>query len=149
MMEGRRARRRMIAAVVLLTGLAAVAGGAALSRRSEPAPSDTATASSRIPGPSAADEGYPTFETLEPGPRQTIVLATPPPLSTPPPHPPRPAPAGPPRPGGPAGRRPGVGPGESPPAAADPGGRHRGPRGRPGLLGRPAPGRGAPPGTPW
>src|SRR3970282_2082518 len=85
MMEGRRAIRRMIAAVVLLTGLAAVAGGVALSRRSEPAPSHTATAFSRIPGPSAADEGYPTFETLEPGPRQTIVLATPVPPSTPPP----------------------------------------------------------------
>src|SRR3990170_7992312 len=89
MMERRRARRQIVAAVVLLTGLAAVAGGVALSRRSEPAPSDTATASSRIPGPSAADEGYPTFETLKPGPRQTIVLATPPAPSTPRPHAPR------------------------------------------------------------
>src|SRR3990170_1306450 len=89
MMEGRRARRRMIAAVVLLTGLAAVAGGVALSRRSEPAPSHTATAFSSIPGPSAADEGYPTFETLEPGPRQTIVLATPLAPSTPRPPAPR------------------------------------------------------------
>src|SRR3990172_7101099 len=87
MMERRRARRQIVAAVALLTGLAAVAGGVALSRRSEPAPSDTATAFSRIPGPSAADEGYPTFETLEPGPRQTILPATPPPPSTPPPPP--------------------------------------------------------------
>jgi len=79
----------MLAAVVLLAGLAAVAGGVALSRRSEPAPSHTATAFSRIPGPSAADEGYPTFETLEPGPRQTIVLATPPAPSTPRPPAPR------------------------------------------------------------
>src|SRR3990170_4688424 len=93
MMEGRRARRRMIAAVVLLTGLAAVAGGVALSRRSEPAPSHTATAFSRIPGPSAADEGYPTFETLEPGPRQTIVPPTPPAPTTPRPPPPRLRPA--------------------------------------------------------
>src|SRR3972149_10542741 len=89
MMGGRRARRRMRAAVVLLAGLAAVAGGVALSRRSAPAPSDTATAFSRIPGPSAADEGYPTFETLEPGPRQTIVPATPPALSSPRPPAPR------------------------------------------------------------
>ena len=79
----------MLAAVVLLAGLAAVAGGGALSRRSAPAPSDTATAFSRIPGPSAADEGYPTFETLEPGPRQTIVLATPLAPSTPRPPAPR------------------------------------------------------------
>ncbi len=79
----------MIAAVVLVSGLAVVAGGVALSRRSEPAPSDTATAFSRIPGPSAADEGYPTFETLEPGPRRTTVPATPPALSTPRPPAPR------------------------------------------------------------
>ena len=79
----------MLAAVVLLTGLASVAGGVVLSRRSEPAPSDTATAFSRIPGPSAADEGYPTFETLEPGPRQTVVPATPPAPSTPRPPAPR------------------------------------------------------------
>ncbi len=78
----------MIAAFVLI-GVAAVAGGVALSRRSAPAPSDTATAFSRIPGPSAADEGYPTFETREPGPRQTIVLATPPAPSTPRPPAPR------------------------------------------------------------
>ena len=68
----------MIAAIVLLAGLAAVAGGVALSRRSEPLPSNATTAFSRIPGPSAADEGYPTFETLAPGSRHAVVPATPP-----------------------------------------------------------------------
>ncbi len=70
----------MIAVTVLLAGLAAAAVAVALTRRPAAAPlSEGAAVYSRIPGPSAADEGYPTFETLEPAPPHAVSPASPPP----------------------------------------------------------------------